>query len=75
MSLIVALVLASLILLCWRQVLFLIAWAVLALVLLGILSVLHLTDRPDPPAPVGVSQGCTSSPEPPPQPTASQVAS
>jgi hypothetical protein len=62
MSFIVALVLAGLILLCWRQVLFLIAWAVLALVILGILSVLHLTDQPARAASVGVSQGCTQLP-------------
>ncbi|WP_353509031.1 hypothetical protein [Intrasporangium sp.] len=59
MSLIVALVLASVILMYWRQFLFLIAWAFLALVLLGIISILHFTDQQAPAASVGVSQGCT----------------
>ena len=62
MSPIVALVAASMILLFWRQVLFLIAWAILALILLGIVSLLQPTDQPAPAASASANQVCTRLP-------------
>lgn len=64
MSVIVALIAAGLILLLWRQVLMLIAWAIIALILLGIVTVLHLTDEPTSvAASTGVIQGARNARE------------
>lgn len=59
MTTIIALIAAGLILMLWRQILIVIAWVLIALIILGILSFLHVTDEAAPAAASSVtSQEC-----------------